>query len=283
MNMSFSICSIICSYYPNIENLKSLSLVLSKFSKVVIVDNASSLKQEDFDDITNIEIIYPKKNLGTVKANNLVINLFPEFEYFWFWNHDTTISVNVAETFIQKSQELFANDNKLIATTFFDKRNWKNPFFKNRILIKESTTLFNFNRMKGLGIDMFDEQLFLDYGDWDLSYRIQKAGGRIYQINGLTYDHSLGEPEKTILGNFYRSSELRLYMQGLNFIYLIKKNGVFSFISLLLFIRFLILPFKNLLFKNTIVRNKMFFKGILHGIKGETSLHYIESMNKQEV
>lgn len=278
-DMSFSICSIICSYYPNIDNLKSLSKVLSGFSTVIIVDNASNLKPYDFEEIPNIKIITPGKNLGTVKANNLVINLHPEFDYFWFWNHDTIISTDVAESFIQQSQTLFTNDKRLIATTFFDKRNWKNPLYKNRFLIKESTTLFNFKRMKAFGIEMFDEQLFLDYGDWDLSYRIQKAGGKIYQISGLTYSHSLGEPEKTILGNLYRSSELRLYLQGINFIYLIKKHGSFNFVSLLLFLRFIILPFKNLLFKNRFVRNKMFFKGILDGMKGETSLSYIESRN----
>jgi GT2 family glycosyltransferase len=263
------------------DRLVDLCKVLSRFSTVMVVDNALNLDPNSFSDCSKVEIVIPPQNLGTLKAYNFVIDQHPEFDYFWFWNQDTSITDEVAKTFVDQSEVLFESNPKMIATTFFDARNWKNPLFKNRFLIKESTTLLNVVRMKKLGIGLFDENLFMDYGDWDLSHRIIKAGGKIVQIKGLSYIHFLGEPEKTILGKYYRSSESRLYMQGLNFIYLIRNRGFFTFIGMLLSFRFIILPFKNLLFDHSSRRNKMYFKGISDGIKGITSSNYISSLTSK--
>lgn len=272
-------CSIICSYNPEVNNLKELCLVLLNYGTVIIVDNTRNLNKSDIFDTDNIIIIKPKVNLGTLKAYNLVINQHPEFHFFWLWNQDSMISISDAGKFLNKSFHLFENDEKMIATTIYDPKNLGNPLMRKEILIRESTTLFNIKRFNSFSLDFFDEKLFMDYGDWDLSYRIQKAGGNINQILGISCEHSYGDPEKTIFGDFYRSSEIRLYMQGLNSIYLVRKHGFLSFISFLLFIRFFILPFKNFIFKNSYSRSKMYFKGILNGIKGETSSVFIAKLN----
>lgn len=273
------ICSIICSYHPNIDRIKDLCIILSKFSTVVVVDNSQSIDKTFFSAIQNLIIITPEENLGTLRAYNLVIRQYPEFQYFWLWNQDTIITISAASEFISKSQNLFNKDYKLVATTFYDKKNWINPINKDEILIKESTTLFNILRLKSLFVDLFDENLFMDYGDWDLSIRIQKAGGKVSQIYGISHEHSFGDPEQTIIGSFNRSSETRLYLQGLNFAYLLRKRRLFPFINFLLLLRVFILPFKNLLFKNSYNRSKKFFLGIINGFRGETSSEYIAKLN----
>lgn len=276
-----NICSIICSYYPNIDSIKGLCIILSKFSNVVLVDNSRSIDKTFFSDIQNLIILTPEENIGTLKAYNLVIRKYPEFEYFWLWNQDTILSTDAIEEFLNKSFNLFKEEYNLIATTFYDKTNWINPFKTNIFtLIKESTTLINIVRLRRISVALFDENLFMDYGDWDLSYRIQKAGGKIIQINGISHEHSLGDSEKTIIGSLNRSSEIRLYMQGLNFAYLQRNRIFFSFINFLLMLRFFILPFKNLLFKNSFKRTKKYWAGVINGFKGEVSSEFISKLNK---
>jgi GT2 family glycosyltransferase len=128
--------------------------------------------------------------------------------------------------------------------------------------------------------DCFDENLFMDYGDWDFSYRLYKAGGRVIQVDGVHIGHQLGEPEKTIFGAMNRSSPMRLRMQGINTAYLIRKHGIFNFPNSLLIARLFFVPFKNFLFKYSIYRSRQFLSGVMSGIKGDLSSTYAASLNR---
>lgn len=271
------ICTIICSFNPNYQKLRDLSSILSCFSEIFIVDNSQSINDDRFNDIKGLTIIKTEKNLGTLKAYNKVIERYSDFEYYWLWNQDTILSKKSAEKFLRISKQLFIKNNELVATTFFDKKNKINPFNKNQILVKESSSLFNKKQVYRYTNSWFDENLFMDYGDWDLSLRIESKGGEIAQISDIEYIHYFGEPENTVLGKMYRSSEKRLYMQGLNSAYLFRKRRKTSFLVLLLICRVFILPLKNLFFKNSFQRSKSYFKGIIDGLHGKTSSEY---MNK---
>lgn len=271
-----NICSVVCSYLPVLDKLNSLCKVLSGFSDVIIVDNARILDKSLYINYNNIKIFTPEYNLGTLKAYNTIIENNSSYDYFWLWDQDTALSAEASAMFLEKSFKELDSDDRLVVTTFFDKKNRINPFKHGQILIKGSTTFIDIRRLRKLSIGLFDQNLFMDYGDWDLSYRIQKAGGKILQIPGIIYEHSFGDTEKTIVGNLNRSSEIRLYIQGFNYSYLLKNRSIFSFINFLLTLRVIIIPFKNLLFKNSLKRTSLFFSGIIDGFMGNSSLDFIK-------
>jgi hypothetical protein len=71
-------------------------------------------------------------------------------------------------------------------------------------------------------------------------------------------------------------------MQGINLPILIKKYNGFNFIIFLLLIRTVfILPFKNLFFDQSWIRNKTYWFGLRKGVKGFSSKNYIESINRK--
>jgi GT2 family glycosyltransferase len=274
------ICSIICSYYPNRQILRNLCQTLSLYSDVYIVDNSQHLQEDTFSENDSLTIVKTEINLGTSKAYNHVIENFPQYEYYWLWDQDTSISSESAEKFLEISKQQFFEESKLVATTFYDPTTIAHPLKKGVILIKGSSSLFRKDRVEKFVGSWFDEHLFMDYGDWDFSYRIQQNGGKVTQIKGIEYQHIFGEPEKTILGEKFRSSMNRLYMQGLNSAYFFKKWKNSSFIATLLLGRAIFLPFKNLLFKNSFRRIVLFFKGIYHGLKGFDSSAYMKKRSE---
>lgn len=270
------ICSIICSFNPNQQILSALCQSLSKLSIIYIIDNSFNLNKSLCLN-RDIHIILPEDNLGTLRAYNFIISQYPEYKYFWLWNQDTIITEESANSFLQKSISIFNESDNIVATTIFDKKNRRHPYKNNVVLVKESTTLFNANRIRNICDGWFDENLFMDYGDWLFSQNIISKGGKIIEIDGVKYKHILGEPEKTLLGSLNRSSVSRLHMQGLNTIYILNKYGFFSYLSLLLLARIFFIPLKNILFKKSFLRTKAFYAGIYDGIKGELSINYIKN------
>jgi len=275
-----NILSIICVYFPSDEkSLFDLAKALRKFSDVTIVINGGKLNF-DADDLGLI-VIDNGINYGTLAAYNYVVSNYPNYSHYWLWNQDTQIGEDALSVFLETAKQLF-NDEKVAGVTVYDLKNFFNPLRRDCILVKESTTLLDRHRVSKLVDYWFDEQLFMDHGDWDLSYRIFRGGGRIKQIRGININHALGDPEKTFFGYWYRPSLARLHMQGINLPILIKKYKGFNFIIFLLLIRTVfILPFKNLIFDQSWIRNKTYWSGLHKGVKGFSSKNYIESINRK--
>lgn len=274
------ILSIICAYFPNNERILNLASSLLTVGDVVIVNNGGTIEFDLGSHGNHISIINPNRNLGTLASYNLIINDFRDYGYYWLWNQDTEISKEAAFDFVRNAKNVFIKDESVVCVTIFDKKNFVSPVDNSLILARESTTMICKNRLQRMLPDCFDENLFMDYGDWDFSYRLYRAGGRVIQIDGIRIDHQLGEPEKTIFGAMNRSSPMRLRMQGINTAYLIRKHGILNFPSALLVARFFFLPIKNFLFKHSIKRSIQFLSGLMSGIKGELSSSYAASLNR---
>jgi GT2 family glycosyltransferase len=274
------ILSVVCAYFPDNKRISALASSLLTAGDVIIVNNGGVIELNLDSNKNKVSIINPIRNLGTLASYNLIINNFHDYDYYWLWNQDTEITENALGHFISNARNIFHHDKSVVCVTIYDKKNFVYPLDSKLILTRESTTMICKNRLQKMLPDCFDENLFMDYGDWDFSYRLYKAGGRVYQLDDVRVGHQLGEPEKTIFGTMNRSSSMRLHMQGINTAYLIRKHGVFNFPNALLILRFFFLPFKNLLFKYSIKRSRQFISGVISGIKGELSSTYAASLNR---
>jgi hypothetical protein len=72
-------------------------------------------------------------------------------------------------------------------------------------------------------------------------------------------------------------------MQALNSIYIFKRIGLLNFLSILLFCRIFVIPFKNLIFKNSFKRTKLFFKGLFDGLYGLNSEDFMFKISKNKL
>jgi GT2 family glycosyltransferase len=274
------VLSIVCAYFPNNERLSSLVRSLLEAGDVIVVNNGGTIQLDVPAGPHHANVIDPGRNLGTLASYNLVIEQKQTYSHFWLWNQDSEISPGDVKAFVTKADQCFSSDPATVCVTVFDKKNFVAPLNRQLILAKESTSILSRERLQILLSEWFDEKLFMDYGDWDFSYRLYKAGGRINQIDGVYIGHQLGEPEKTVFGAMNRSSLMRLHMQGINTAYLIRKHGAFNFPAALLMARFFFLPFKNFLFKDSIKRTRQFLSGVLSGMKGGLSSTYATNLNR---
>ena len=274
------ILSIVCAYFPNNERLSALVSSLLKAGDVVVVNNGGAIQLDVPGGPHHASIIDSGRNLGTLASYNLVIAQKQTYSHFWLWNQDSEITPSAVKVFVNKAVQCFSNNAETVCVTVFDKKNFVSPLNPHLILAKESTSILSRERLQKLMPEWFDERLFMDYGDWDFSYRLYKAGGRVNQIDGVHIGHQLGEPEKTVFGAMNRSSTMRLHMQGINTCYLIRKHGAFNFPNALLMLRFFFVLLKNFLFKEPIKRNKQFLSGVMSGIKGELSSTYASNLNR---
>lgn len=274
------ILSIICAYFPNNQLLSLLVSVLSTVGDVAIVNNGGKIELPLSQRGNSIFILDYGYNLGTLASYNRVISQRQEYSYYWLWDQDSEISEGEADKFVSKAEVCFNRNDNTVCVTSFDNKNYISPINHNLILAKASTSMISKSHFEKLCIGWFDEKLFMDYGDWDFLYRLFKVGGRVKQISGIHIKHQLGELEKTLLGPVNRSSLMRLHMQGINTAYLVKKHGIFNFPVLFLIVRFFFLPFKNILFSDTMKRNRRFWDGFLYGIKGGVSSTYAANLNK---
>lgn len=274
------VLSIVCAYFPNNERLSSLVRSLLEAGDVIVVNNGGTIQLDVPAGPHHASIIDSGRNLGTLASYNLVIKQKQTYSHFWLWNQDSEISPEDVRAFVTKAEQCFSSDPATVCVTVFDKKNFVSPLNRHLILAKESTSILSRERLQKLLPEWFDEKLFMDYGDWDFSYRLYKAGGRVSQIHGVHIGHQLGEPEKTMFGAMNRSSPMRLHMQGINTAYLLRKHGAFNFPNALLTARLFFLPFKNFLFKDSIKRNRQFLSGVLSGIKGGLSSTYATNLNR---
>lgn len=274
------ILSIVCAYFPNNKRLSTLVNSLLEAGDVVVMNNGGRIQLEVQAGLHQATVIDSERNLGTLASYNRVIAQKQTYSYFWLWNQDSEITPEDVRAFVTKAGQCFSHDAATVCVTVFDKKNFVSPLNRHLILAKESTSILSRERLQKLLPEWFDEKLFMDYGDWDFSYRLYKAGGRVSQIDGIHIGHQLGEPERTVFGAINRSSTMRLHMQGINTSYLIRKHGAINFPNALLMARFLYVLLKNFLFKDSIKRNKQFLSGVMSGIKGELSSTYANNLNR---
>lgn len=275
------ILSVVCAYFPDNNRLSLLVSALMSAGDVVVVNNGGPI---DFDlpsGGNRVSVLDSGRNLGTLASYNLVISQQPGYSYYWLWDQDSVISKGDVDKFVSRAKRCFDDNEDTACVTVFDKKNYISPLKRELVLTKASTSLMSKARVEKLLSDWFDEKLFMDYGDWDFSYRLFKAGGKVGQLDDIHIGHQLGDPEKTIFGPINRSSSMRLHMQGINTAYLIKKHGVMNFLVFLLVIRLFIVPIKNFLFNESLKRNKLFFSGVFFGVNGGFSSDYSSSVNKR--
>lgn len=240
--------AVIVTFNPQIEKLKQvIDAVCNQVTQIKIIDNASQNCAEVLELsklYENARVVRMKKNWGIAKAQNIGFRQFSKLDYGWVLtlDQDTVIPTEYVHTL---QSEMPLKKVGIITGAYIDLkwsqqkiaevRNSRRPQIQK---VNEEISSGNVVRIDAWkSVNGFDEDLFIDYVDFDFDYKLIENGFNIYRVNSNEFEHEIGSSVKgnwktTIL--FLNKHELfdhsvkRLYYMNRNRIIIRKRHPAFG-------------------------------------------------------
>lgn len=215
------VCCAIVTYNGNL-NVERQVKELMNSCQLIIIDNHSS--QDFVDYLINLKLNYSFKlvlnddNLGLSHALNQGLSYAKEngCKYLLTLDQDSFFYKENIESLISS----FAIDQKIASVGPSYKKN-ENSSFVNYLITSGNIVLVDVLA----SIGGYDEKLFIDNIDIEISFRLLKNGYKLYLNSDVFFEHKIGEYEKSyIFGIKYLShSPDRFYWMYRNERYLLRK------------------------------------------------------------
>ena len=227
----------IVTYYPDYDKLAlSLKKLLGQNCETIIYDNTPDegseythhkAMMEDICEQYKTKLVCDGVNSGVAKAYNEIMKAFDcKADFVLTLDQDTVIPDNLVENYCQ---------NRNLAAVGILCPNLK---YKNDNIYTEEKGIDNIDTCISSGsfislkawkdTDGFDEDMFIDFVDFDFCYSLIEKGYRIYRLNEVTINHELGQLHpKTLFGRkimVTNHSPLRKYYYIRNAIICWKKH-----------------------------------------------------------
>ncbi|MGI9896043.1 rhamnosyltransferase [Vibrio natriegens] len=235
------IFSVIVTYNPVLERLKTLASKLNDSNVIpIIVDNAS-INSIDL----GCEVVSLSDNYGIAKAQNIGIEKAIKLgaKHIVFFDQDSSIPdsdfikklvspidegsatitapifVDEARGFTYPIVNIDSNGGRTkIYPNVSDK-----PFFVNNVI--SSGTMVDVEVFKAVGV--MKEELFIDYVDTEWCLRSATKGYKALVVPSAVMCHSIGDSSFSLLGfNIPKHSPLRRYYRVRNSLYLLRQNHI---------------------------------------------------------
>lgn len=171
--------------------------------KVYLLDNGKcTIDTASLPD--NYLYIKNEKNLGLSSAFNQIIKTleFKDDDFLLFFDQDSQVPDDFVNKLIQ-SYEKYEHSDKigLLGANYKDENTGKVASRHTKQKIAEaiysvpsiitSSMLTRYKYLKEVGF--WNENYFLDYADYELSYRFRKSGYKCAVDESITFSHTLGE------------------------------------------------------------------------------------------
>jgi len=289
--MEKRVIAIVVTYNPDIvEFEKNLNTYINQVDKILILDNSdnSSIKKELAKTITKyrkVQLIDLKENKGIAYAQNIGYKYALEnnFEYVLEMDQDSFLPKNYVTKLVEQMDILLKKGIKVagiggIAFDFKEKKFYE-TFKDKNFLIKVDKTLssgflVNLKYINKIGFK--DENLFLDFVDWEWCWRAYNKGFLIFKDKRLKIFHRMGlDSRKIFFIRFSIPSPIRHYYQFRNPLLLIRYKHVPNKDKFILILKMIIkLVLYPIILDNRKKRLKYMLKGIWDGIKGKKGKFY---------
>lgn len=201
MNSQRKVAAGIVLYNPSIDRLKkNIDAVISQSERIILFDNGSKNIHEIEHFLSSynysITLVKSKKNTGIAHALNEIARLAFDEKYEWLLtlDQDTVIKPTLVETYL-KYLELPQVGQ--LCCDFIDRNTGKREYNEfNKEDYKEidkwitSGSLISLSALKAVG--GFDEDLFIDYVDFDMCFALKEEGYKNYIINTVGMIHEIG-------------------------------------------------------------------------------------------
>ncbi|MBU7530827.1 MULTISPECIES: glycosyltransferase family 2 protein [Lactobacillaceae] len=265
----------IVTYNPNIERLRmNIESIYKQCKNLVIVDNNSNNINELTELIKgyNITLIKNIKNLGIATALNQIMATLQNNRTEWVLTLDQD---SVAEKdMLQKYFNFIEIESVgIICPTIRDRNTSFETLASEATLLLDkcitSGALTNVSVWEKVG--KYDEQMFIDWVDFDFCIRVRKLGYKIIRVNNAVLIHEIGKITYSKLLGFkieiQNHSAFRKFYMAQNIIYISRKYHK-NFISFMTILRLLKIITLVILYESN-KKDKLIsiFNGILSGLK----------------
>ena len=263
--------------------------------KVLIVENSENFKHKKqiLSQFSNVEVLCTGKNLGYGAGNNYGIKS-AQTDYILILNPDVICAKDFFSNIIDlifKTEDFsiigcqYLHDDVFMPAGFFDEKK-NNKFvkdFRNNNIeslskvewVTGCSMLLNLKKFKTK--DIFDQDFFLYFEEFDLCKSIIEAGKNVYTSNKLKIHHlgfksSLGENEIENLN----AINIKDWHYMWSSFYFYKKNYGYTYALIKLLGKFLRSLFKMIFYSITFkknLKNKYLYRflGLLNSIMGRPS------------
>ena len=233
--------ALVTLYNPSEKEFNNCRILSQQVDTVILCDNSQESHETVFQNEKNIIYITKNENLGLGAAFNVALK---NDTYGWkdddliiFFDQDSQIG----EGYIQALQDEYRKIETLIPNlgclgpVFYNTSNGRTerPRQKKNNTDEKyevsntitSSLMMRYGNLKR--IDFWNEKVFLDLADWDLCWRMQKAGMVCCMTEKVVLHHSVGNGEKKVGPIKLRVGQpFREYYQTRDALYLLQENYV---------------------------------------------------------
>lgn len=233
--------ALVTLYNPSEKEFNNCRILSQQVDTVILCDNSQESHETVFQNEKNIIYITKNENLGLGAAFNVALK---NDTYGWkdddliiFFDQDSQIG----EGYIQALQDEYRKIETLIPNlgclgpVFYNTSNGRTERPRQKENITDETyevsntitssLMMRYGNLKR--IDFWNEKVFLDLADWDLCWRMQKAGMVCCMTEKVVLHHSVGNGEKKVGPIKLRVGQpFREYYQTRDALYLLQENYV---------------------------------------------------------
>lgn len=233
--------ALVTLYNPSEKEFNNCRILSQQVDTVILCDNSQESHETVFQNEKNIIYITKYENLGLGAAFNVALK---NDTYGWkdddliiFFDQDSQIG----EGYIQALQDEYRKIETLIPNlgclgpVFYNTSNGRTERPRQKKNITDETyevsntitssLMMRYGNLKR--IDFWNEKVFLDLADWDLCWRMQKAGMVCCMTEKVVLHHSVGNGEKKVGPIKLRVGQpFREYYQTRDALYLLQENYV---------------------------------------------------------
>ena len=233
--------ALVTLYNPSEKEFNNCRILSQQVDTVILCDNSQESHETVFQNEKNIIYITKNENLGLGAAFNVALK---NDTYGWkdddliiFFDQDSQIG----EGYIQALQDEYRKIETLIPNlgclgpVFSNTSNGRTERPRQKKNITDETyevsntitssLMMRYGNLKR--IDFWNEKVFLDLADWDLCWRMQKAGMVCCMTEKVVLHHSVGNGEKKVGPIKLRVGQpFREYYQTRDALYLLQENYV---------------------------------------------------------
>lgn len=276
------IYAIISLFNPNPIVVANCELIAEQVDSVILCDNSKENHQHYFSNINNSVYVYNNQNMGIPKAFNRVLihNNWCNDDVVVFFDQDSCISGGYIRKLIAEFHRVDKKVRNLgcIGPIYYNTSNNQieiprlKQYVDNHTYIVDniitSSMLMYYGTLKKIGF--WNEKLFLDFADWDLCWRLKRAGYCCCLTDKVTLRHTLGEGEKHIGPIRIRiGAPQREYYQTRDALYLLAEKYVPLKMKIRLLLNVTVRPIFHIVFlSKRIERIRFIVKGIRDCFKG---------------
>ena len=235
------IVALVTVYNPDKNVVENLQILSRQVEQVILCDNSMNDNAQMLGGVTKSIYTTQHKNLGLTGAFNSILK---DPAYGWkdddliiFFDQDSQIG----EGYIQALQDEYRKIETLIPNlgclgpVFYNTSNGRTERPRQKKNITDETyevsntitssLMMRYGNLKR--IDFWNEKVFLDLADWDLCWRMQKAGMVCCMTEKVVPHHSVGNGEKKVGPIKLRVGQpFREYYQTRDALYLLQENYV---------------------------------------------------------